>query len=276
MWGGFHQADRSVWCCHVGSPDDRKATAAVRSFCWLFFPVAFAEYISECNKSRHLEHSITLILVDIRVYLSCHWWLLVWSHVWRWRHIGPNMPQLWTGSLCEELSSSVSSFLCDSVAVWARGLVVNLCFAKVCVIARNSTTHLLTFSQSLKDFIGIDSFYRDLDPAFRHLPPSSTIFHHLPPQKDEATMEQMATAAAATLEQWHCQNCDLSQCLAVITFNSWPCQRRTRIEKIEVQTHDILGVPYQANPALWICTIFVSVPLWSSMYCVCMYMHYIA
>ena len=178
MWGGFHQADRSVWCCHVGSPDDRKATAAVRSFCWLFFPVAFAEYISECNKSRHLEHSITLILVDIRVYLSCHWWLLVWSHVWRWRHIGPNMPQLWTGSLCEELSSPVSSFLCDSVAVWARGLVVNLCFAKVCVIARNSTTHLLTFSQSLKDFIGIDSFYRDLDPAFRHLPPSSTIFHH--------------------------------------------------------------------------------------------------
>ena len=174
MWGGFHQADRSVWCCHVGSPDDRKATAAVRSFCWLFFPVAFAEYISECNKSRHLEHSITLILVDIRVYLSCRWWLLVWSHVWRWRHIGPNMPQLWTGSLCEELSSSVSSFLCDSVAVWARGLVVNLCFAKVCVIARNSTTHLLTFSQSLKDFIGIDSFYRDLDPAFRHLPPSST------------------------------------------------------------------------------------------------------
>ena len=85
----------------------------------------------------------------------------------------------------------------------------------------------------------------------------------------------MATAAAATLEQWHCQNCDLSRYLAVITFNLWPCQRRTRIEKIEVQTHDILGVPYQANPALWICTIFVSVPLWSSMYCVCMYMHYL-
>ena len=107
----------------------------------------------------------------------------------------------------------------------------------------NFTTHLLTLkgiSQPLKDLIGIDSFYRDLDPAF----------HHLPPQKDEATMEQMATAAAATLDQWHCQNCDLSQCLAVITFNSWPCQRRTRIEKIDVQTHDILGVPYQANPAL--------------------------
>ena len=107
----------------------------------------------------------------------------------------------------------------------------------------NFTTHLLTLkgiSQPLKDLIGIDSFYRDLDPAF----------HHLPPQKDEATMEQMATAAAATLEQWHCQTCDLSQCLAAITFNSWPCQRRTRIEKIDVQTHDILGVPYQANPAL--------------------------
>ena len=34
--------------------------------------------------------------------------------------LGPNMPQLWTGSLREELSSSVSSFLCGSVAVWAR------------------------------------------------------------------------------------------------------------------------------------------------------------
>ena len=63
-------------------------------------------------------------------------------------------------------------------------------------------------------------------------------------------MEQMATAAAATLDQWHCQNCDLSRYLAVITFNLWPCRRRTRIEKIEVQTHDILGVPCQANPAL--------------------------
>ena len=105
----------------------------------------------------------------------------------------------------------------------------------------------VNLSQFLKDFIGIDSFYRDLDPAFHRLPPSSTT------------------------ERWG--NDGANGDLAVITFNSWPCQRRKRMEKIEVQTHDILGVPYQANPALWICTIFVSVPPWSSMYCVCMYMH---
>ena len=114
--------------------------------------------------------------------------------------------------------------------------MVNLCFAKVCGISMNFTTHLLTLkgiSQPLKDLIGIDSFYRDLDPAF----------HHLPPQKDEATMEQMATAAAATLEQWHCQNCDLSQCLAAITFNLWPCRRRTRIEKLRFRPTTFLGCP---------------------------------
>ena len=116
---------------------------------------------------------------------------------------------------------------------------------------RNFTTHLLTCSHSL------ERFYWNRFSFIGILILPSTIFHHLPP--------------SSTTERWG--NDGANGDLAVITFNSWPCQRRKRMENIEVQTHDILGVPYQANPALWICTIFVSVPPWSSMYCVCMYMH---
>jgi hypothetical protein len=108
--------------------------------------------------------------------MSCHWWLLVWSHLWRWRQLrsqhAPTVDRVIAWGT-QFISLLFPLRLCGCMSA----LVVNLCFAKVCGISMNFTTHLSTFkgiSQSLKDFIGIDSFYRDLDPAFHHLPHSST------------------------------------------------------------------------------------------------------
>ena len=53
---------------------------------------------------------------------------------------------------------------------------------------RNFTTHLLICSHSL------ERFYWNRFSFIGILILPSTIFHHLPPQKDEATMEQMATS----------------------------------------------------------------------------------
>ena len=107
--------------------------------------------------------------------MSCHWWLLVWSHLWRWRQLrSQHAPTV--DSVIAWGTQFISLLFPLRLCGCMSALVVNLCFAKVCGISMSFTPHLLTIkgiSQSLKDFIGIVFFFFK---GILILP--STIFHH--------------------------------------------------------------------------------------------------
>ena len=106
--------------------------------------------------------------------MSCHWWLLVWSHLWRWRQLRsqhtPTVDRVIAWGT-QFISLLFPLRLCGCMSA----LVVNLCFAKVCGISMSFTPHLLTIkgiSQSLKDFIGIVFFLKK--GSWSCLPSSTT------------------------------------------------------------------------------------------------------